>query len=415
MRRGIGAVVSILLVADCVRGAVAVAQTEQVSIAGWTVQGQFESGRFTNCSMSSSLFKDGRLFSFSLNSSGLSFGVFDPKMTLKKAKRVAGNYQLDDGPITSTEIIVLDDKTFFITPVLPRNKLIKFRSASTLRVTLLTAQYQGVSVHLKGSEEAFSRLFACVEVGVQSAGRAPERSPSDRQAVPPRPPVPPAGARPPATGKSADPSENAIGTGFYVSVAGHILTAEHVIRGCKSIRAQAIGDVAAKAALIAKSEVDDLALLKGEGTRNVAAPFRTAPLRLGEQIILFGFPLPGALASSGNLTTGNISALAGLKDDHRMMQVSAPAQPGNSGGPVLDLRGRVAGTVVSTVNALRVARATGTLPQNVNFAVKASVVLSFLEAHGVAVEQSVAAADLAVADVAERARAFTVRIECLQQ
>ena len=62
----------------------------------------------------------------------------------------------------------------------------------------------------------------------------------------------------------------------------------------------------------------------------------------------------------------------------------------------------------------RFLEATGTLPQNVSFAVKASVILSFLEAHGVAASEAGAEAALAVADVAERARASTVRVECLQ-
>ncbi|MCW5773061.1 MAG: trypsin-like peptidase domain-containing protein, partial [Rhodospirillaceae bacterium] len=200
---------------------------------------------------------------------------------------------------------------------------------------------------------------------------------------------------------------------FYVSDAGHIVTAAHVVKGCKTYRTQALGDAPGPAVVVARSESDDLALLKSE-TKRAPAPLRIGTLRLGEQIVLFGFPLPGALASSGNLTTGNIAALAGIKDDHRMMQISAPAQPGNSGGPVVDLRGRVVGVVVHSLSTLRAARAIGSLPQNLNFAVKASVLLSFLEANGIAVVQEGAAADLSVADVADRARRFTVRIECLQ-
>jgi S1-C subfamily serine protease len=95
-----------------------------------------------------------------------------------------------------------------------------------------------------------------------------------------------------------------------------------------------------------------------------------------------------------------------------MLQFSAPVQPGNSGGPLLDLRGAIAGVVVSKLDAIKAAQVTGDIPQNINFAVKTSVVLSFLEAHGIAVTRTDAQADLAVADVAERARAFTVRIEC---
>jgi S1-C subfamily serine protease len=164
--------------------------------------------------------------------------------------------------------------------------------------------------------------------------------------------------------------------------------------------------------VVATSRSDDLALLKTNSRREVVAPFRSGSPRLGEAIVVYGFPLQGMLTSSGNLTTGNIAALAGLRDDHRMLQFSAPVQPGNSGGPLLDLRGAIAGVVVSKLDAIKAAQVTGDIPQNINFAVKTSVVQSFLEAHGISITRTDAQADLAVADVAERARAFTVRIEC---
>jgi S1-C subfamily serine protease len=74
--------------------------------------------------------------------------------------------------------------------------------------------------------------------------------------------------------------------------------------------------------------------------------------------VVYGFPLTGALASGGNVTTGNITALAGLGDDSRFLQISAPVQPGNSGGPLLDRNGSVVGIVVSKLNALGVASRT---------------------------------------------------------
>ena len=60
----------------------------------------------------------------------------------------------------------------------------------------------------------------------------------------------------------------------------------------------------------------------------------------------------------------------GLLDDISQLQISAPIQPGNSGGPLLDEYGNVAGVVVAKLRALAVAKATGDIPQNVNFAVK---------------------------------------------
>src|ERR1700730_17779896 len=83
-----------------------------------------------------------------------------------------------------------------------------------------------------------------------------------------------------------------------------------------------------------------------------AHPTTFASLRsgvhLGERVALFGFPLAGLLATSGNFTLGNVTAVAGLGDDTRIIQISASVQPGNSGGPLLDYSGNVVGVVEST-------------------------------------------------------------------
>ncbi len=92
---------------------------------------------------------------------------------------------------------------------------------------------------------------------------------------------------------------------------------------------------------------------------------------------------PACSTSGPTLTTGEVSALAGLRDNPRQIQISAPVQPGNSGGPLLDGSGNVVGVVVSKLNAQRVARSTGDIPQNVNFAVKGAEVVEFLRRQGV--------------------------------
>ena len=121
---------------------------------------------------------------------------------------------------------------------------------------------------------------------------------------------------------------------------------------------------------------------------------------------------PAMLASGGNFTTGNVTALAGLRDDSRSLQISAPVQPGNSGGPLLDEAGNVVGVVVAKLDALRVASATNDIPQNVNFAIKVTVAADFLSAHGVRYTEAKLDAPLPPSDIAERARAFSVHIEC---
>ncbi len=80
--------------------------------------------------------------------------------------------------------------------------------------------------------------------------------------------------------------------------------------------------------------------------------------------------MAGLLSASPTLTTGEISALSGLADHQGRFQVSAPLNPGNSGGPLLDRQGNVVGVAVAKLNAAQIAARIGDIPQNVNFAIK---------------------------------------------
>ena len=128
----------------------------------------------------------------------------------------------------------------------------------------------------------------------------------------------------------------------------------------------------------------DLALLKISGVPLTPATFRQGRgIRPGDPVVDVGFPLQGILTSDLNVTTGNVSALAGPGNDRRLMQVTAPVQPGNSGGPLLDLSGNIVGVVVSKLDAEKLAELTGDIPQNVNFVISAGVARAFLDAYGV--------------------------------
>ena len=89
------------------------------------------------------------------------------------------------------------------------------------------------------------------------------------------------------------------------------------------------------------------------------------------------------LADSLNVTRGNVSSLLGLMNDPRYLQISAPVQPGNSGGPLVDLAGRVVGVVTAKLNAVAIADATGDIPQSINFAIRPDTVTTFLDKNGV--------------------------------
>jgi S1-C subfamily serine protease len=144
-----------------------------------------------------------------------------------------------------------------------------------------------------------------------------------------------------------------------------------------------------------------------------AAVFRASErLHPGESVIVVGFPLTGLLTSDPIVTTGIISALAGPRDDRHLLQISAPIQPGNSGGPLLDQSGRIIGVIVSSLSTLKLAKATGAIPENINFAVNGDNAQVFLKAQGIRVEAAPPSEPLSTAAVADRALKVTVRLEC---
>jgi S1-C subfamily serine protease len=201
------------------------------------------------------------------------------------------------------------------------------------------------------------------------------------------------------------------GSGFFVSQEGHVLTNNHVIEKCTSIRVFVNQAEPVEAREIASDSTNDLALLStGLKPTHVAAP--RSGSRLGEFVAAFGYPHADVLATSGNFTQGSVTALAGMGDDSRYLQISTPVQAGNSGGPLLDQNGNLVGIVTSKLNALKMAQASGDLPQNVNFALKASIIASFLDINGIKYTPGSATSALKPEEIADQAKAMSVFILC---
>jgi S1-C subfamily serine protease len=239
---------------------------------------------------------------------------------------------------------------------------------------------------------------------------APTMTPPQETVAVARPSEPKAPA--PTPKLEADGKSSSSGTGFVVSREGHVLTNAHVVDRCSSIDVKADNGDVVSGRVLAKDTTNDLALLRTPLRPSKVAGVRLG-IRLGEGVAAFGFPLTTLLSSSGNFTLGNVTALSGLKDDSRYLQVSAPVQPGNSGGPLFDQNGNVVGVVSAKLNALNVMVATnGDIPQNVNFAIKGSLAASFLESNQVSVEPGTASQVVAPADLADQAKQVSVLIRC---
>jgi len=234
----------------------------------------------------------------------------------------------------------------------------------------------------------------------------------------PKPETPKPAPPPAASAKTAPPAREpdkdkfSTGTGFFISADGHFVTSAHVIAECASIKAKAEDGAILDAKVVARDAINDLAVLKVDKLAARAAPLR-ANLRLGENVAAFGFPHADILATSGNFTLGNVTALSGIGDDSRFAQISTPVQAGNSGGPLLDRDGNVVGIVAAKLNALKLASEGGDLPQNVNFAVKTTMLVNFLDANRIAYLPATAAEKpLEPADLADRAKAMSLFIAC---
>ena len=217
----------------------------------------------------------------------------------------------------------------------------------------------------------------------------------------------------PGAPPAAAPSRTISGSGFLVSAAGHVVTNNHVVASCQRVT---VAPGSAEASIVARDVRNDLALLKAASAPAEVAKLRSGrSVRPGDDVVVVGFPLRQVLAPSAIVTTGTVSALSGLGNDTAKLQITAPVQQGNSGGPLLDRHGLVVGVVQSKLNALRIAGATGDLPQNVNFAINGATLQSFLDANGVAFRSAApAGAALSAADVGEQAARYTVAIECVR-
>jgi len=212
---------------------------------------------------------------------------------------------------------------------------------------------------------------------------------------------------------NSKPTKQGSGTAFVVSGTGHALTNHHVINGCAELK---VAGREGTTKVIASDSVNDIALLQLPGHASDIANLNadSSKLRQGDDILVFGYPLEWALSSGGNLTPGIISALSGLGNNTNQIQITAPIQPGSSGSPVMDKKGGVVGVVSMKLSDSKMAKATGQVGQNVNFAVNGQTVKSFLDANKVPYKTGGGffSREKSNADIAEDARKFTVLLEC---
>lgn len=218
------------------------------------------------------------------------------------------------------------------------------------------------------------------------------------------------GVAPSAPAAPADPpAENgpSSGTGFVVSATGDVLTNAHVVEDCARITIDSI-----PMTLVAADTTFDLALLRSPALAGApVASFAANPALLNSDVTVAGYPLAGLLGGL-NVTRGAVTSLKGMAGDTTTMQISAPVQPGNSGGPVLNADGHVVGVVVSKLDVQFALDTTGDIPQNVNFAIRGEIAKLFLVQNGVLPVSGAQVEQPAPEQIAQSASGFTKFISC---
>ena len=158
------------------------------------------------------------------------------------------------------------------------------------------------------------------------------------------------------------------GTGFFVSKNGHIITNNHVIEGCKNIKTF-YKSKEFDSELLASDKINDLAIIKVNVKPNLAYSVSIDDANLLEEVIVAGFPLGKKISASIKATSGTITALAGLGDNYSEFQTDAALNSGNSGGPIINIKGNVIGVAVSKWKEEGV--------ESFNFGIKSSILQVF--------------------------------------
>lgn len=184
------------------------------------------------------------------------------------------------------------------------------------------------------------------------------------------------------------------GTGFFVSSDGLLVTNAHVVRGGKSFSIYTRGEET-PAELVQVDPENDLALLKVDvQSRPIPLAAQSKPDK-GEEVLTLGYPRPNLQGIEQKATFGRVNALTGAKGDVRFLQVDLPIQPGNSGGPLLNLRGEVIAVVTASLSE----EAARTTVQNVNYAMKIDYLYPLLNVAAPHVRPSSGKGGMSVSDV----------------
>lgn len=168
------------------------------------------------------------------------------------------------------------------------------------------------------------------------------------------------------------------GSGFFITDNGYFVTNYHVIENAKKILIVDQFGYFLNSKVIKFDKNNDIAILKVDGLFKSIPITTSSKVLRGAKIVAVGYPNTSIQGVQPKVTDGLVNSLAGIKDDPRYFQISAPIQGGNSGGPLLDMNANVIGLVSAKLDNNFVIKTTGDIPQNVNYAIKSDFILDLI-------------------------------------
>lgn len=169
------------------------------------------------------------------------------------------------------------------------------------------------------------------------------------------------------------------GTGFFISSNGYVATNYHVVADGKTFALRDGNGNVHEAHVVLRDTSNDLAILKVEGSSFVPLPIRSSnSIKKGAAVFTLGFPNVTIQGRESKVTEGIVSSLSGFDGQPNSFQISVPIQPGNSGGPLIDMTGAVLGLTTSKLSAAAMINSGRSIPENVNYAVKSNYLLELI-------------------------------------
>ncbi|MCG2639118.1 MULTISPECIES: S1C family serine protease [Bradyrhizobium] len=379
------------------------------NVGGW-VGGAFsndETGAFSHCAATAP-YANGVILVVSQNAAGIwSLAFASPSYHFNKGENAAIDVTFDGKD--QARLFATAYRPDMLTAVMPLNVVRTFQKASLM---VATAGHVVLNFDLRSTGPVIAALANCVtrvkadgldKAGDFTKGAAKPAATAEKQGQPPAS----------KSGKGTRTS-GGFGTGFVVSASGHIVTNNHVIDGCTELKGNLTGEAAMVLRVVSADANNDLALLQPTSTATFKdfARIRDRSFHSGDSVVAIGFPYHGLLTSDFTVTTGIVGSLSGMRNDTRFLQISAPVQPGNSGGPLFDTSGQIVGVVTGKIPGLRIAALTGDIPENINFAIKTGALRDFLDNSVVPYQTAEPKGELKTPEIAGNARAYTMLISC---